>query len=344
MRAMSLALLILSLTLSTASRVGAQQPTIKTYTFDHYLQKTGGTSITELATDEEFSVVLYHTCPQDFDYSIYKSPNVKQPPPAGGQPAPLAGVPVPPHNPSKTVTKGPITHEAKWGSYVLEVTRTSAPAQKCSVWVDDKGTPVEPPPGALDDVLFHTGGHWVIDHEFAPANYIVSVQTSDWEVGADAALAYTAGVDKKFAAVPASATDTTHKIVGQDTDGEGAGRISIGSLTHLYIPKLKLPTGPVVGFSIVSGQNNQTEYYFGWGLGIGPRRGRLNLALGGAYSPTPTLPVGIHEGDPITDVSTIATLRNVYRWKFFFALTATAFKSGDDSSGKPAAPSLGEKK
>ncbi len=95
--------------------------------------------------------------------------------------------------------------------------------------------------------------------------------------------------------------------------------------------------GPAVGFSILNSQNNQTEYYFGWGFGLGPRGTRLNAALGAAYASLPTLPAGMAVGDPITDLSALAQLRSVYKWRFFFSVTSTMFRAGD-STGKPPAP------
>jgi hypothetical protein len=89
----------------------------------------------------------------------------------------------------------------------------------------------------------------------------------------------------------------------------------------------------------LSNQNNQTEYYFGWGMGIGPRSQRLNIAAGAALSPTSQLPAGVQINDVVADASALSNLRTVYRWRFFFALTATVFKTGGNETGaKPPAP------
>jgi hypothetical protein len=315
----------------------AGPPAIKTYTFDHYLQKDGGTSLTELDTGEQFKIVLSHTCEHAFEYTVFKSPHIPNPRATGQQGVSSDNAP---HNPVTTVTKGPIAHEAKYGSYLLEVKRKANNQGRCDVWLNADGTPTDPPAEAKENRASTAGGgHWERDVEFPSAVYVVAVETNQWDIGADAALAFVQGVDKKFttAVAPPGANgtvDPTKKVVVADEEGEAPGRISFGTLTHFYLPKTS--TGPVVGFSVVNAEENQTQYFFGWGLGVGPKSTRLNVASGLAYAPVPTLPAGIKINDPITDESKIATLRNVYRWRWFISFTATLFRTGDTT--KPPAP------
>lgn len=343
MRVLRKTLLIIAVVSTSSTSLGAQgggtpQPAIKTFTFDHYLQKDGGSSVTELSANEEFRIVLAHTCEEAFEYSIYKSPHVDQRAARAAAGAPAPGGP---RNPSGTVTKGPIAHEPKWGSYILQVKRKPSNPATCDVWVDSNGTPAAPPASAHQNRADTSGGgHWVQDVEFKDAMYVVAVETQEWDVGADAALAFTTGVDKKYTTTVAPVAqgqtpDPSKKVVIEDVDGESSGRISFGTLTHFYFPGTS--TGPSIGFSILSTQNNQTEYYFGWGFGVGPRSNRLNAALGAAYAPVPTLPAGVSVNQQLADGSTLPELRSVYKWRFFFSLSATLFRTGD-SAGKPPAP------
>jgi hypothetical protein len=314
--------------------VASAQTTVATLSFDHFLQQDGGTILTQLTPGEQFKIVVGHTCPAAFDYVLYKSPTIA--------PAPTpAAAGTAPHNPSATVTQGPVTHEAKWGSYILEV-KVKDPAQHCDVWVNADGIPVDPPDAAMKDRNYSVGGKWVVDAPLKPANYVVAVETSDWEVGVDLGPVFALGTDKKYVA-QASPIDGTKKIVAEDVPGESFSNVAIGTITHFYLPtrKLNVPMGPVAGFSILSTgtdkvTGNQTQYYIGWGAGLGPKRFRLNAAAGAAYAAVPTLPAGINVRDPIGDPAAIATLRNVYHWRFFMSFTGSAFKTGDDP--KPPAP------
>lgn len=80
------------------------------------------------------------------------------------------------------------------------------------------------------------GGRWVRDVLFQPGSYVVAVSTNEWDIGADAALLFTPGVDRKFttatAPVATGTPDPTRKINAADTPGQSAGRISFGTLTH----------------------------------------------------------------------------------------------------------------
>jgi hypothetical protein len=55
---------------------------------------------------------------------------------------------------------------------------------------------------------------------FPDGVYVVAVETNQWDIGADAALAFVHGVDKKFI------FDSTKKVVAADDDGQASGRIS----------------------------------------------------------------------------------------------------------------------
>jgi hypothetical protein len=313
-------------------------PAIKTFTFDHYLQKDGGTSLTELDAGEQFKIIIAHTCEYAFEYTVFKSPHVVNPAATGTR---GVGNPDAPQNPVTTVTKGPITHEAKYGSYLFEVKRKPGNQGKCDIWLDANGTPADPPADAADDRTSTSGGgHWERDVLLPDAVYVVAVETNQWDIGADAALAFVHGVDRQYIATIApapagGAVDPTKKIVTADEDGQSPGRISFGTLTHFYFPKKS--NGPAVGFSVINGEENQTQYFFGWGFGLGPKATRLNLAAGAAYVPVPTLPAGIKLNDAITDESKIATLRQVYRWRLFVSFTGTLFRTGE-APKPPARP------
>src|SRR5262245_24577158 len=166
-------------------------PAIKTYTFDHYLQKDGGTSLTELDTGEQFKIVLSHPCEHAFEYTVFKSPHIPNPRATGQQDVGIA-----PHNPVTTVTKGPIAHEAKYGSYLLEVKRKANAQSRCDIWLNADGTPADPPAAARDNRdSTADGGHWEKDVEFADAVYVVAVETNQGGSGAEAALAVGQGDD-----------------------------------------------------------------------------------------------------------------------------------------------------
>src|SRR5262249_22064118 len=148
-----------------------------------------------------------------------------------------------------------------------------------------------------------------------------AVQTNDWEVGVDVGPAWALRTDKKYMTAP-SPNDPAKTIVVEDTDGESDGRLAIATLTHFYLPGQRFANGPVAGFSILSSgtdqqQSNLTQYYIGWGFGLGPRKSRLNFAVGGAYAAVPTLPKGFTLNQVTTDPTKIDTLRNTYKWRLF---------------------------
>jgi len=331
-----LAVMVLCVALPASGAAREDPPPIRTVTFDHFLQTDGGTSLVELEAGEQFRVVLAHTCPEAFDYRLRKLPKVEKDRDIRTFTDKTTGRPA---NPSMAITRGPIKHEAKWGSYILEVVAREGRKQtKCDVWVDGNGVPIDPPKNALANVDDVTGGHWDKEVKLEPALFVLAVQSSDWEVGVDAGPVFAFGTDRKFTTGPSPA-DPAKKIVVEDVDGQSSARLAIGTLTHFYMPGRS--HGPVAGFSILSAgsgspQGNQTEYYIGWGFGIGPRKFRLNAAAGAAYAAVSALPAGIKLGDPITDATTIATLRNVYRWRLFVAFSGSAFRTGEDS--KPPAP------
>lgn len=156
----------------------------------------------------------------------------------------------------------------------------------------------------------------------------ITFQTTMWEIGGEAAMTFIPGTLKKWI------VDPTSSKVARDSDHESAGRFNFATLTHLYPPGWK-GVGPVVGFGLV---DNDPEYYFGVGVGLGPENKRhLNLTAGFAFTKRNVLPAGVTEGKPVPDPKVLDSLPVQRTFRPFVALTATFFRtSGSDT--KPTAP------
>jgi hypothetical protein len=337
---------------------------ITTYTFDHFSERPSSTKIVHLRPQDKFNIVIANTCPDSLQYTVDQSPRSQSP----AKPKDVInvlgfdGAPTPP-NPVTSVTKGPITFDPKYGSYTITIWLKAGPdgEKRCDVFVDPSGTPIAPPEDAKKDRNYGATdpdemkiGHWIAANVAptadSPDRFTVAIEADEWEVGADAALMMAFTGDPHFTIAETQITVTnvqgqtstqTVRQVVEDVPGESAGRITFGTSTHFYFPGPigGFRHGPTLGFSVLSSSNNQTEYYFGYGFGLGPVAQRLNLSLGLAYTPIATLPAGISIGSQVADASAITNLRNVYRWRFFFGVTATVFRSGNTPAAqKPPAP------
>jgi hypothetical protein len=337
----------------------------KMFTFDHYLERPASTKIEHLRPHDKFYIVIANTCPDSLEYTVDQSPRSESSAKPKGVSA-ILGLDreATPPNPVTSVTKGPITFDPTYGSYAVRIFPKAGPdgAKRCDIFVDPNGTPATPPDAARSDRDFGASnedekkiGHWIAADlsptAQSPDRFTLAIESDEWEVGADGALLFTfAGepryttVDKQIPILDQQGKQTgiqTVKQVTEDVAGEAVGRIAFGTLTHFYFPGRAggFRHGPTLGFSVLSSSNNQTEYYFGYGLGLGPVVQRLNVAVGLAYSPVATLPAGIDIGSQVADANAIGTLRSVYHWRFFFGLTATVFRGDNQSSSqKPAAP------
>lgn len=326
--------------LASAAVNAEDKPPAPNYTFDQYTLASGATQIVALAPGQMFTITIAHGCPDRFDYSVFMSPASRTRTPqrliqerSGKRP---------PANPAVAVVKGPIKYDDQYGSYIVKATIKN-PAVVCEVWVNGSGAPDEPPAEAREDVEYTdpNGGHWDRNPNWGTGSeYVVAIDPARWEIGEDVAFVFSAGADRRFTTVAAAAANDQRKQIVEDLDGEAPGRFNFATLTHFYFPpRLKgIATGPTLGFSVIGTENNQTEYYFGWGIGFGAANQRLNVALGAALGPRATLPAGTRVGDIVADASAVSNVRNVYRWRFFFGVTATALRSGTDHTGKPAAP------
>jgi hypothetical protein len=169
----------------------------------------------------------------------------------------------------------------------------------------------------------------------APAGTLKSVtltitfETPRWEIGGDAALTFAPGTVNEW-----TVDDPTTKLVVRDSQHEAVGRFNFATLTHLYPPAWK-GFGPVLGFGLV---DNEVEYYFGAGLGLGPADKRhLNLATGVVFTTRSVLPAGVTEGKPVADPKVLESPSTQRAFRYFVAVTATFFRSSGGET-KPNAP------
>ena len=356
--------LVMPLILIGLSAGHASAADITTYIFDHFSERPSSTKTVHLRPQDTFSIVIANTCPDSLQYAVDQSPRSQSP----AKPKDVInvlgfdGAPTPP-NPVTSVTKGPIAFDPKYGSYTVTIWLKAGPEgeKRCDIFVDPSGVPVAPPEGARKDRNYGANdpdemkiGHW-ITADLAPMGdspdrFTVAIEADEWEVGADAALTMAFTGDPQYTTAEKQVTFTNAqgqtstqmvREVVEDLPGESVGRVAFGTSTHFYFPG---PTGgfrhgPTLGFSVLSSSNNQTEYYFGYGVGLGPVAQRLNLSLGLAYTPIATLPAGISVGSQVADASAITNLRNIYHWRLFFGVTSTVFRSGNTPAAqKPPAP------
>lgn len=297
-----------SLTVAAAAAGESANPV---FTYNH----RSGADVTytlTLKSGSKFTIVVENTCPTEFDYR-------------------MVGVTKPPA-PASTLRKGgkaPLTtvnvegkYDSEYAGYDLQIRAKEQPAR-----------------------CIDATNHEVTD--LKPVTVHVIIKPIEWEVGQDAALTLTAQVSRAWTTIPTSEQVTTTDASGRsatasvtrfkvvrDKDGEDQLRVNFATMTHFYRPNQNW--GPALGFGLV---DNNVEYYFGVGGGVGERNRRvLNWIVGAVYTPINRLPAGIKEDDLLADAASLKDFRKGHVVRPFVGITATFFRSSGNEQKPVATP------
>jgi hypothetical protein len=266
--------LLISMRAAAALPADTPPPATKDVHFDH-LKEGGDLAFTRNLSDgEKFTVFVDNTCPDVFSYEVHGIMRAAEDTSGAGQ---KAG--------KKLESKSlPVVHDAKYGGYIVTITRTAE---------------TNPCEGA---------------EKLKSRTLVISTPLLEWDLAFSGGFTVSSLSSPQYYLRP-HPTETGKKQVQEDTGAKDAVNLGIASFVHLYHHRWPGLAG-VFGLGIRDG--NKTEYYLGGGLRFSDKA-TFNGGL--VFGPVSRLPTGVDTTKGVTDDNVLTNLPTRIAKGVFFGIS-----------------------